>query len=42
MMHYPTVNGNADLELLYTPHCKVRKSSYEFYMLSKNKILRDF
>ena len=35
-------NNNADLEFLLTPHCKVRNSSYEFAMLSKNKILRDF
>ena len=42
MMHYPTVNDNADLEFLSTPPCKVCNSSYEFYMLSKNKILRDF
>ena len=38
----PTVKDNADLEFLYTPHCKVRNSSYEFAVLSKNKILRDF
>ena len=42
MVQYPTVNNNADLEFLYTPHCKVRNSSYEFAMQSKNKILRDF
>ena len=42
MMHYPTVNDNADLEFLSTPQCKVRNSSYEFAVLSKNKILRDF
>ena len=42
MMHYPTVNNNVDLEFLYTPQCKVRNSSYEFAVLSKNKILRDF
>ena len=42
MVQYPTVNNNADLEFLYTPHCKVRNSSYEFAVLSKNKILRDF
>ena len=42
MMHYPTVKDNADLEFLSTPHCRVRSSSYEFAMLSKNKILRDF
>ena len=41
MIHYPTVN-NADLEFLLTPQCKVRNSSYEFAMLSKNEILRDF
>ena len=41
MINYPTVN-NADLEFLYTPQCKVRNSSYEFAMRSKNKILRDF
>ena len=39
---YPAVNNNADLEFLYTPQCKVRNSSYEFAVLSKNKILRDF
>ena len=42
MVQYPTVNNNADLEFLSTPQCKVRNSSYEFAMLSKNKILRDF
>lgn len=42
MMHYPTVNGNADLEFVSTPQCKVCNSSYEFAVLSKNKILRDF
>ena len=42
MVQYPTVNNNADLEFLYTPQCKVRNSSYEFAVLSKNKILRDF
>lgn len=39
---YPTVKDNADLELLLTPRCKVRNSSYEFAVISKNKILRDF
>ena len=42
MMHYPTVKDNVDLEFLSTPHCKVRNLSYEFAVLSKNKILRDF
>ena len=42
MVHYPTVNDNADLELFSTPRCKVHNSSYEFAVLSKNKILRDF
>ena len=42
MMHYPTVKDNVDLEFLSTPHCKIRNSSYEFAVLSKNKILRDF
>ena len=42
MVHYPTVNDNADLELFSTPRCKVRNSSYEFAVLDKNKILRDF
>ena len=42
MMHYPTVKDDADLEFLNTPQCKVRNSSYEFAMRSKNKILRDF
>lgn len=41
-VHYPTVKDNVDLELLSTPQCKVRNSSYEFAVLSKNKILRDF
>ena len=41
-VQYPAVNNNADLEFLLTPHCKVRNSSYEFAVLSKNKILRDF
>ena len=42
MVQYPTVNNNADLEFLSTPRCNVRNSSYEFAVLSKNKILRDF
>ena len=42
MAQYPTVNNNADLEFLSTPQCKVRNSSYEFAVLSKNKFLRDF
>ena len=41
-VHYPAVRDDADLEFLLTPHCKVRNSSYEFAVLSKNKILRDF
>ncbi len=41
MMHYPTVKDNADLEFLSTPQCKVRNLSYEFAVLSKNKIPRD-
>ena len=41
-VQYPTVKDNADLEFLSTPHCKVHNSSYEFAVLSKNKILRDF
>ena len=40
MVQYPTVNHNADLEFLSTPQCKVRNSSYEFAVISKNKILR--
>ena len=42
MVQYPTVNNNADLEFFSTPQCKVRNSSYEFAVISKNKILRDF
>ena len=42
MVQYPTVKDNTDLEFLSTPQCKVCNSSYEFAMLSKNKILRDF
>lgn len=42
MVQSPAVNNNADLEFLYTPHCKLRNSSYEFAMQSKNEILRDF
>ena len=42
MMHYPTVKDNVDLEFLSTPRCKVRNSSYEFAVISKNKIPRDF
>jgi hypothetical protein len=42
MVQYPTVKDNADLEFLYTPLCKVRNSSYEFAIQSKNTILRDF
>ena len=41
-VQYPAVNDNADLEFLSTPHCRVRNSSYEFAVISKNKILRDF
>ena len=41
-VQYPTVKDNADLEFLSTPLCKVRNSSYEFAVLSKNKIPRDF
>ena len=37
-----SVKDDADLEFLSTPHCKVRNFSYEFAVLSKNKILRDF
>ena len=42
MVQSPAVNNNADLEFLYTPHCKICNSSYEFAMQSKNEILRDF
>ena len=42
MAQYPAVNDNADLEFLLTPQCKVRNSSYEFAVINKNKILRDF
>ena len=42
MVQYPTVKNNADLEFLNTPYCKVCNSSYEFAVISKNKILRDF
>ena len=42
IVQYPTVNDNADSEFLSTPQCKVCNSSYEFAVLSKNKILRDF
>ena len=41
IMHYPTVNSNADLEFLSTPQYKVRNSSYEFAVINKNKTLRD-
>ena len=41
MVQYPTVKDNVDLEFFSTPHCKIRNSSYEFAVLSKNKILRD-
>ena len=41
-VQYPTVIDNADLEFLSTPLCKVRNSSYEFAVFSKNKIPRDF
>lgn len=42
MVQYPAVNGNADLEFVSTPQCKVCNSSYEFAVLSKNEILRNF
>mgnify|MGYP000779597041 CR=1 FL=1 len=32
------LNNNGDLEFLYTLQCKVRNFSYEFAVLSKNKI----
>ena len=35
-------NGSVDFAFQTTPQCKVRNSSYEFAMLSKNKIPRDF
>ena len=41
-VYYPTVKDNADLEFLSTPQCKVRNTSYEFAVISKNKIPRDF
>jgi hypothetical protein len=31
-----------DFAFQSTPQCKVRNSSYEFAVISKNKILRDF
>lgn len=31
-----------DFAFQTTPQCKVRNSSYEFAVISKNKILRDF
>ena len=31
-----------DFAFQTTPHCKVRNSSYEFAVISKNKILRNF
>ena len=42
MIHYPTVKDNVNFELLSAPQCKVRNFSYEFVVLSKNKIPRDF
>ena len=41
-VQYPAVKDNADLEFLNTPKCRVRNFSYEFAVISKNKILRDF
>ncbi len=41
-VQYPTVNDNSDLEFLLTPQRKVRNFSYEFAVLSENKIPRDF
>lgn len=41
MVQYHTIKDNVDLELLSTPQCKVRNFSYEFAVISKNKILRD-
>ena len=38
----PTVKDNVNFELLSTPQCRVRNSSYEFAVFSKNKIQRDF
>lgn len=42
MMHYPTVNGNANLELFSTPQYKIRNFSYEFAVFGKNKIPSEF
>ncbi len=42
MVPYPTVKDNVNFELLSTLQCKVRNSSYEFAIPSKNKILRAF
>ena len=42
IVQYPAVKDNVNFELLSTTQCKVRNSSYEFAVLSKNKILRDF
>ena len=36
MVHYPTVNNNADLEFLYTPQCKVHKLAKNLRDISKN------
>lgn len=35
-------NKVVDFAFQTTPRCKVRNSSYEFAVISKNKILRDF
>ena len=42
LFDYYSIGDIKFYKLLKTPLCKVRNSSYEFAVISKNKILRDF
>lgn len=42
LFDYYSIGNIKFYKLLKTPLCKVRNSSYEFDIQSKNKILRDF
>ena len=42
LFNYYSIGDIKFYKLFKTPQCKVRNPSYEFGVLSKNKILRDF
>ena len=42
LFDYYSIDDIKFYKLLKTPLCKVRNFSYEFVVLSKNEILRDF